>query len=165
MTPDLPPVERRRPAASAVIDAPLDVVWAIMLDTEAYGEWNPFVIDARCPQPPRAGDPIRLTVRWANGRTTVSPERIRLVEHPAVDAAGVRRATLAYDYEGLPARLGLVRGTRWQVLTQEPGGPTTYATHEDFRGPLVPLAGPARVAEGFRRHAEALRTRAEQSRA
>ena len=24
-------------------DAPLDLVWAVMLDTAAYGEWNPFV--------------------------------------------------------------------------------------------------------------------------
>ena len=32
---------------------------------------------------------------------------------------------------------------------------------EEFSGPLVGLAGPERVAEGFRRHAEALRTRAE----
>ena len=68
---------------------------------------------------------------------------------------------MSYVYEGLPARLGLVRGVRHQRLTQRPGRPTTYDTVEEFRGPLVALAGPARVADGFRRHAEALKRRAE----
>lgn len=34
------------PRAPIDIDAPLDVVWQAMLDTEAYGEWNPFVVRA-----------------------------------------------------------------------------------------------------------------------
>jgi hypothetical protein len=32
---------------------------------------------------------------------------------------------------------------------------------EEFSGPLVALAGPRRVEDGFRRHAEALRIRCE----
>ena len=74
---------------------------------------------------------------------------------------GSTTALLSYVYEGLPARLGLVRGTRHQRLTQRPGEPTTYDTVEEFTGPLVRLAGPARVADGFRRHAEGLRQEAE----
>ena len=90
-----------------------------------------------------------------------SPERIVAIEPPhTVD--GVRRATLAYVYEGLPAKLGLVRGTRYQELSQSPGGPTRYETVEEFSGPLVPLAGPQRVEDGFRRHAAALKERCEQ---
>lgn len=149
-----------RPGATVEIDAPLEIVWAVMTDTAAYGEWNPFCFRADCPTPPATGDPIVLHVRWANGRTTTSPERISAVEPPYQDG-GTRRALLAYVYEGLPAKLGLVRGTRLQRLSQEPGGPTVYATVEEFSGPLVPLAGPGRVAEGFTRHAEALKKRAE----
>lgn len=145
-----------RPGATVSIDAPLERVWAVMMDTAAYGEWNPFVFRAECPTPPQQGDPIVLHVRWPDGRTTRSPERISLVEPPYADG-DLRRATLAYVYEGLPARIGLVRGTRFQRLTQAPGGPTIYDTVEEFSGPLVPLAGPARVADGFRRHAEALK--------
>lgn len=145
-----------RPGATVSIDAPLERVWAVMMDTAAYGEWNPFVFRAECPMPPQQGDPIVLHVRWPDGRTTRSPERISLVEPPYADG-DLRRATLAYVYEGLPARIGLVRGTRFQRLTQAPGGPTTYDTVEEFSGPLVPLAGPARVADGFRRQAEALK--------
>lgn len=149
-----------RPGATATIDAPLETVWAVMMDTAAYGEWNPFCFRADCPSPPTPGDPITLHVRWANGRTTTSPERISAVDPPYQDG-NAQRALLAYVYEGLPARLGLVRGTRLQRLAQEADGPTIYTTVEEFSGPLVPLAGPGRVADGFARHAEALKARAE----
>jgi len=148
------------PRASIEIDAPIDLVWSVMLDTGSYSEWNPFIERAECPSPPKPGDPITLHVRWTNGRSTRSPERIKVVDGPA-DMGGVRRATLAYVYEGIGAKLGLVRGTRWQRLSQTPEGPTTYDTVEEFSGPLVKLAGPDRVEEGFRRHAEALKRRAE----
>ena len=147
------------PAASVSIDAPIERVWSVMLDTAAYAEWNPFVERAECART-EVGEPIVLHVRWANGRTTTSPERISVVEAPH-DEDGVRRATLAYVYEGLPAKLGLVKGVRYQRLSQQPGGPTTYDTVEEFSGPLVKLAGPKRVEDGFRRHAEALKNRCE----
>ena len=149
------------PSASSSIDAPLAVVWEVMLDTERYGEWNPFVERAESRVPPAVGDPIVLHVRWANGRTTRSPERVSAIDPPVTDADGVTTATLSYVYEGLPAKLGLVRGTRHQRLRQEPGGPTSYDTVEEFTGPLVRFAGPGRVAEGFRRHAAGLKERAE----
>lgn len=150
------------PRASVSIDAPLAVVWQVMLATEEYGDWNPFVVRAETPDPPAVGNPIVLHVRWANGKGTRSPERITAIEPPATAADGTTTALLSYVYEGLPARLGLVRGTRHQRLTQAPGGPTTYDTVEEFSGPLVRLAGPGRVADGFRRHAEALKRRAEE---
>jgi hypothetical protein len=99
------------------------------------------------------------TVRPRPGWATPS-ERITAVVAPYVDEAGVRRACLAYVYEGLPSKLGLLKGTRWQQLAQGDGA-TRYETVEIFSGPLVRLAGPGRVADGFRRHAEALKARAE----
>lgn len=150
------------PSASIAIDAPLDQVWAIMLDTDSYGEWNPFVERAETAQPARVGNPIVLHVVWANGSRTRSPERITALDPPTTDpATGTTTALMSYVYEGLPAKLGLVRGVRHQRLTQRPGTPTTYETVEEFRGPLVRFAGPARVADGFRRHAEGLKRRAE----
>jgi hypothetical protein len=149
------------PRASVEIDAPLDLVWSVMLDVDRYPEWNTFVVRADCPSPPAVGDPIRLHVRWADGGRATSPERITAVEQPEAAADGVRRAALAYAYEGLPARLGLVRSVRWQRLTQPSGQPTTYDTVGEFAGPFVRFAGPDRIEDGFRRHAEALRQRAE----
>jgi hypothetical protein len=147
------------PRASIEIDAPLAVIWQVMLDTEAYGEWNPFVVRAETAQPPAVGNPIALSVRWTNGKGTRSPEVITAIEPPATAADGTATALLSYVYAGLPSKLGLVRGTRHQRLTQRPGQPTTYETWEEFSGPLVALAGPGRVAEGFRRHAVALERR------
>jgi len=149
-----------RPGASVAIDAPLQTVWAVMMDIDAYGEWNPFLFRAECPTPPKPGDPIVLHVRWKNGRTTRSPERVTVVEPPYQDG-DTTRATLAYVYEGFASKIGLVKGTRYQRLSQAADGPTTYDTVEEFSGPLVALAGPGRVADGFRRHAEALKKRAE----
>lgn len=147
------------PRATVAIEAPLAVVWQVMLDTEAYAEWNPFVVRAETEQPPAVGNPILLSVRWANGKGTRSPEVITAIEHPTTAADGTTTALLSYVYAGLPAKLGLVRGTRHQKLTQPPGRPTSYETWEEFSGPLVRLAGPGRVADGFRRHAEALARR------
>lgn len=152
------------PRASVEIDAPIEVVWRVMVETDAYAEWNPFVVRAETTQPAAAGNPIVLHVEWAGGGRARSPERISALEPPATDHAGVATAHLAYVYEGWPARLGLVRGVRHQRLTQRTGDPTRYDTVEEFSGPLVRLAGPGRVAEGFRRHARALKIRAEASR-
>lgn len=149
-----------RPRATVEINAPLETVWAVMMDVASYGEWNPFCYKVETPDPPAAGNPIKLHVRFANGLKTKSPERITIVE-PPYDDNGTTQATLAYVYEGLPSKLGLVKGTRVQRLSQVPGGPTLYDTVEEFSGPLVALAGPERVREGFQRHADALKLRAE----
>jgi uncharacterized protein YndB with AHSA1/START domain len=154
-------MSRHRPAAAVTIDAPLATVWAVMLDTASYAAWNPFVVRVEADGQPAVGTPLVLHVRWADGSTARSPERITALESPATGADGTTTATLAYVYEGLPSKLRLVRGTRWQRLTQRPGGPTDYHTVEEFSGPLVRLAGPGRVAEGFSRHAAALKERAE----
>ncbi|GAA3814876.1 SRPBCC domain-containing protein [Nocardioides panacisoli] len=152
----------QNPSASVVIDAPIEVVWQVMLDTASYGEWNPFVERADTAQPAQVGNPIVLHVVWANGKRTRSPERITAIEPPSAGGDGTATACLSYVYDGLPSRLGLVRGVRHQRLTRPPDGPTTYDTVEEFSGPLVRLAGPARVADGFRRHAEGLKRRAEE---
>jgi hypothetical protein len=72
------------PSASITIDAPLAVVWEIMLDTARYGEWNPFVERVECRTPPEVGDPIVLHVRWANREDdplTRTDQRDRCAHH------------------------------------------------------------------------------------
>jgi hypothetical protein len=148
------------PSASIEIDAPLGLVWDVMLDTAAYGEWNPFCYRIDCDAPPAVGVPVRLHVRWGNGGTARSRERITAVEPPH-EEDGTISALLSYAYEGIPDRLGLVHSVRHQRLTQAPGAPTLYETVQELTGPLVRLAGPARITDGFRRHAAGLKARAE----
>ena len=143
------------PTAGVDIAAPLEVVWRIMLDAASYGSWNPFVVRVETPEPPTVGNPIVLHVVWENGSRTRSPERITAVRLEDDSAL------LSYVYEGLPSKLGLVRGVRHQRLTRTAGG-CRYDTVEEFSGPLVFLAGPGRVQRGFERHAAALKARAEQ---
>lgn len=149
------------PGATVEIDAPLALVWQVMLDTERYAEWNPFLERIETPSPPAVGNPIVLHVRWTNGRTTRSPERITAIEPPSTAADGTTTALLSYEYEGLPGRLRMLSAVRHQRLTQPPDGPTTYDTVEEFDGPFVRFAGPGRVADGFRRHAEGLKAECE----
>jgi hypothetical protein len=148
-----------RPAeATAIIAAPLEVVWSVMLDLGAYPAWNPFVvrIDGPAGRAPAVGDELVLHVRWSSGRGVTTRERISRLEPPA---AG--RATLEYDFGGPLAALGLVRGRRLQQVEEGPAGTTHYRTYERLHGLLAPAAPIGRVQDGFERHAAALRARAE----
>jgi uncharacterized protein YndB with AHSA1/START domain len=151
---------RAEPSAEVSIDAPLDLVWQVMVDTASYGEWNSFCYRIDCDRAPAPGVAVRLHVRWANGKTVRSPERITVVE-PPLHEDGVATARLSYAYEGLPDKLSLVHSVRHQWLHQDDGGPTHYTTRQELTGPMVRLAGPARITEGFERHARDLKRRAE----
>lgn len=144
--------------ADVSIAAPLDVVWAVMLDLGHYPLWNPFIVrvDALDGRAPRVGDAITLHVRFRGGRAVASRERITRIEPP--DTGG---ALLEYEFFGRLHRAGLVRGRRVQQLEPGPDGSTRYHTEERFHGALA-VAVPVRaVQDGFRRHARALKERAE----
>lgn len=144
------------------IDAPIALVFEVMLDLARYHEWNPFIVRVDgASGAPKAGDAIRLHVRWSSGGGNSSGERVTRVEHPALTGAGSLSAALEYDFTGPLSALGLVRATRVQTLEQQPGEPTRYATKEEFRGLLVRFLPLAEVQDGFERHARALKARAE----
>ncbi|WP_141004446.1 SRPBCC family protein [Nocardioides humi] len=79
------------PSAQIDIDAPLAVVWDVMLDTERYAEWNPFVERAETAQPPAVGNPIVLHVVWASGGRTRSPSASPRWRAPSPTPPPVRR--------------------------------------------------------------------------
>jgi hypothetical protein len=149
-------------AAASVIEAPIDLVWSVMLDTERYSEWNPFIvrIDRPGEAPPEVGDMIVLHVHWHTGGSTRSTEQVRRVEGP--DQNGGRRAVLEYSYAGAFRTVGLVRGRRIQELARIDTDVTAYNTRERLRGALAWAAPLGRVQDGFDRHARALKDRAEQ---
>lgn len=156
-----------RAFASAEIDATIDLVWSVMLDFSAYPQWNPFIRRIEgIAGAPEVGQAMVLEVHFIGGSKVRSPERIGRIAPPAPETADPRpsesrQATLVYCFEGFLSRLHLVRGSRFQYLEQRPGGPTVYRTEEEFHGLLrrfVPLAA---VQDGFERHAQALKARAE----
>lgn len=151
----------RTARTEVVIDAPPDEVWRVMLDTDAYGEWNPFIVrvDRLAGREPAVGDDLRLHVRWADGGSVTTVERITALDPPA-SGSGL----LEYDFLGPIAALRLVRGRRRQELTALPDGRTRYVTHETLHGLLSALAPIRKVQDGFERHAQALKQRAEQRR-
>ena len=144
--------------ASAIVDAPADVVWAVMLDLDAYPRWNPFVVrvDGQAGRSAAVGDELVLHVRWASGRGVTTHERITRLDPPAGG-----RAVLEYDFGGPLAALGLVRGRRLQEVEAAGAGTTHYRTAERLHGLLAFAAPIGRVQEGFERHAVALKARAE----
>jgi hypothetical protein len=150
-------------AVAVEISAPLEMVWAAMVDLCRYREWNPFIFEvADVPETLDVGDRFRLHVRWANGQTAWSWETLVALEPPAVGAdGGVARARLAYRYSAWLAAAALVRSTREQTLSQAGGGATLYQTRETFHGALARWVPLSAVQEGFQRHAQALKRRAE----
>ena len=102
--------------ATVTIDAPIDLVWSVMLDLPAYREWNPFIYRARKSgdDTARVGDDLVLHVRFRSGRAVASPERITAIEAPADG-----RAALEYEFRGPLHACGLIRGRRrrsWKTL-------------------------------------------------
>jgi hypothetical protein len=148
--------------ASASIDAPISVVWDVMVDVDAYGEWNPFIVDVDGPsgRPPAVEDDLVLHVRWSDGKGVKTRERITRME-PPVAHGEVQRAVLEYEFRGPIAALHLSRGRRVQVLEQRAGEPAVYVTSERLHGLFVRLAPMDKVRDGFERHAAALKARAE----
>ncbi|HCU48249.1 MAG TPA: hypothetical protein DGG94_00185 [Micromonosporaceae bacterium] len=152
----------RMAAANVSIDAPVELVWKVMLDLESYGLWNPFIVRvaARDTRDPRVGDDLKLHVRFKGGKAVVSPERITEMQHPLAEGELVR-AALEYEFRGPLHLTGMVRGRRRQLLEQGSAGSTQYRTEEHFRGALAFIVPTGLVQDGFERHAQALKQRAE----
>ena len=120
---------------------------------------EPVRLPGRVPLAAQVGDPIKLHVRWANGRTTTSPERITRLEHPFHEDGLQQRGCPTSTKARRTPQAGAERRDQW--LSQDDGGPTLYETRQDLTGPMVRFAGPARIIDGFERHAQGLKARAE----
>jgi hypothetical protein len=148
--------------ATVAIDAPIDLVWSVMTDTARYREWNPFVVElAPVGGALAVGGKIHLRVQWGRGGGAETVEVVTRLEAPTPAGSGPRRSLMEYQYLGWLPRLALVRGSRQQSLEQQPGQATVYRTAETFTGLLARGVPLAKVQDGFERHAQALKQRAE----
>lgn len=132
-----------------IIDAPIDVIWKVLLDFESYTEWNPFVrsqlvtdekYNPLSPQPkPTEGAHLLML-------TQIPPPKGTLVP---VDKDLARTGGVITFVDEEKRRVGwkqtqypdwLLRTNRWQELTEvEVDGKNMvkYWTVETFNGPLA----------------------------
>ena len=133
------------------VAAPVAVVWRVVVDLAAYGEWNPFVVACRSTLEP--GTPIEMRVRVVPWFAQVQRETV--FEH-------VPGERLCYGLDG--GFLGGVSSRRCHELAALDPGRTRYRSHFALSGRLGPLVRGllgSRLQNGFGAMSHALRDRAE----
>jgi hypothetical protein len=140
-------------ATEIEIAAPPERVWQVLSDLHAYGEWNPFIVQATG----QAVVGARLTLRM---QPTTGKERTL---RPTVTE--VREGELL-RWIGRLVVPGLMDVEHTFFLEPAPGNGTRVHQGEDFRGLLVPLV--ARTLDrgtlpAFEAMNEALKRRVEES--
>jgi len=135
------------------IAAPPERVWEVLSDLDAYGEWNPFIVEATGSA--TIGDRLTLRMQPTSGRE-------RTLRPTVTDV----RPDELLQWEGHLGVRGIMDVTHTFRLKPAPGEGTRLVQAEDFRGLLVPLV--ARTLErgtlpAFEAMNEALKRRAEES--
>ncbi|MBB5916957.1 uncharacterized protein YndB with AHSA1/START domain [Nocardia transvalensis] len=137
---------------SVDIDAPAEVVWKVLTDFPAYGEWNPFVGECRTTLEP--GDAIDMRVRLVGPRPMAQREWVRS-HTPGTE----------FSYAMKPIPLGALHSLRSHTLTPLEGGRCRYTSHFEIAGWLQPLVTGllgAALRRGFGGMTAAVKRRAEQ---
>lgn len=151
----------KRIEASAIIQADIQTVWAVMVTTSEYPKWNSFIPKVETNiDPPTVGTQMKFTVCWADGSTQRSGELVQVFAPPAKSEGG-QHAEWSYSFKSFLSTIGMVRATRKQILTQTEKGRTHYQTYEEFRGWGTAFLPYAKVQDGFNRQASALKARCE----
>jgi hypothetical protein len=140
---------------SIEIDAPAALVWSVLLDFDAYLEWNPFVLGIRGLAIP--GERLRVSIRPPRARSMTFKPRV-------LNVASGRELR----WRGRFLLPGLFDGEHYFKL--DPIGPcrVTFIHGEAFSGLLVGLAKDSLLestGEGFDEMNRALKRRSESLRA
>lgn len=133
-------------AVTRAIDAPLDVVWALLADATSYADWNPAVVSIEGPI--AAGRTIKLV-------SIASPKRTFKLK-----VAVMEPPRLMVWSDGMP--LGLFKGERTYRL-HDRDGRTEFSMTEVFSGPLSGLISKLipDLTDSFNQFADGLKTAAE----
>lgn len=118
----------------AEIDAPVDEVWTVLVDTERYPEWNPYHVRVEGPLEP--GAKLEVEVHKPNGN--------ELVIHPKVQTLEPQRE-LTWG-GGVP---GVFKGSHVFRLEPLPNGRTRLVHEETFSGIAVPFAELDTIEQGY----------------
>jgi|ERR1043165_1248656 hypothetical protein len=147
---------------SITINASIEKVWQIMLDTAKYPAWNSFVVKAEAAgDPSKPGNKMKLFVKWQKGGGASSNEVIADTQAPTLESDGKKRAFWSYRFVGPLATTGMVQAVRYQWLEETVPGVTLYRTREEFKGLLKLFIPLANVQQGFERQAADLKRHCE----
>jgi hypothetical protein len=133
------------------IRAPIDAVWRVLTDFDAYPEWNPHVVKVL--GKPRIGGRITIHTRPPTGRTVVMRPVILSWTPPR-----------ELRWRAIFVSRRLFSGEHGFQLEATAPDRVRFVQDETFSGVLVPLYSRLRLAatrRGFERMNEALRERAE----
>jgi hypothetical protein len=132
------------------IDAPVDRVWAVLRDTAAYAEWNPFIRTIEGALQPGSRLTVRIEPPGGSG-VTFKPTVQAVEPHQLVRWLG--RLLLPGIFDG-------EHSLRLEAINSDH---TRFIQSERFGGLLVPLLGGllARTHRGFEEMNQALKARVE----
>jgi hypothetical protein len=132
------------------IDAPVDRVWAVLHDTAAYAEWNPFIRTVEGALQPGS----RLTIRIE------PPGGWGMTFKPTVQAVEPDKLVRWLGRLLLPGIFDGEHSLRLEAINRDH---TRFIQSERFGGLLVPLLGGllARTQRGFEEMNQALKVRVE----
>lgn len=145
-------MEAREIATEIEIGAPVAHVWAVLVDTPRYPQWNPFIVELRGELKPAQVIRFKFRIPPAPrlpGRATV------LQVAPAAELR----------WAGRLLRPWLFRAEHYHLLAPLDGGRTHFVHGEIFSGVLAVLSWPLlRILAQpvYRRFNKALRQRVEQ---
>ncbi|UTF52049.1 SRPBCC domain-containing protein [Natronosalvus rutilus] len=132
------------------IDAPPETVWQVLLEFDAYPEWNPFLRSVE--GLPVEGERLSIRVRLPGGRTRTIRTTVLTVE--------TNRRIVWLGRLGVPFAFDGYHEFHLEPI--DGGRRTRLLQRETFRGALVPvLFHRRRIERGFRAMNRALRNRAE----
>jgi len=149
----------RRAEAAVSIDAPIEVVWAVLTDLAAYPSWDPFI--AAAGGTAAVGEEIILGVCLPSGRQLTLRAKVGRCVPPTRMGSSLT-AVFEYDLLGPLASTNAVRSRRRHMLRQAADEVTAYRVEEWFRGAVALGVPIAKVQAAFRDHAQALKERAEE---
>lgn len=135
-------------SATTTIEAAPERIWAVLMNTSAYPEWDPYC------------DKIEGTIALGGkikAFSTLSPGRA----FPVKVTELVQNRKMVWS-GGMP--LGLFKGERTFTLTPKGAGTTEFTVREVFSGPMLAIIGRSLpdMAEPFAAFAAGLKKKSEE---
>ena len=138
-------------------------MWEILTAVDSYAIWNPFVVEVDTDQStPEKGALMDFKVRFPGDESFSTSKELVIEFDPPEEKDGTVGAKWVYDYASFPSKIGMIKATRIQTLSQEPGQPVKYFSQETFSGwgsSFVPIK---KVQAGFDAQTAGLKQAAEE---